>query len=47
MILSIYERRGKMDKKELVLQTMKKLGKPVRPGDLAKELGMDLSLIHI
>lgn len=30
-----------MDKKELVLQAMKKLGKPVRPGDLAKELGID------
>ncbi|MGB9668411.1 MAG: transcriptional regulator [Thermosulfidibacteraceae bacterium] len=30
-----------MDKKEQVLEAMRKSGKPVRPGDLAKELGMD------
>jgi len=31
-----------MDKNaEKVLKAMKKAGKPVRPGDLAKELGME------
>lgn len=30
-----------MDKKELVLDYMKKAGKPLRPGDIAKALGID------
>lgn len=29
------------DAKELVLDAMKKAGKPVRPGDIAKMTGMD------
>lgn len=29
------------DKKRQLLEVMKKIGKPVRPGDLAKELNMD------
>lgn len=29
------------DAKELVLEAMKKAGKPVRPGDVAKETGLD------
>ncbi len=29
------------DKKELVLEAMKKAGKPVRPGDIAKATGLD------
>ena len=30
-----------MSDKEQVLEAMKKAGKPVRPGDLAKELGLE------
>lgn len=30
-----------MGDKEKVLESMKKAGKPVRPGDVAKELGME------
>jgi len=30
-----------MDKKQQVLEAMKKAGKPVRPGDLAKALGLE------
>ncbi len=29
------------DKKELVLEAMKKAGKPVRPGDIAKVTGIE------
>lgn len=29
------------DMKELILEALKKAGKPVRPGDLAKETGLD------
>lgn len=29
------------DKEKLVLETMKKAGKPVRPGDIAKQTGID------
>lgn len=29
------------EKEQIVLDAMKKVGKPVRPGDLAKSLGMD------
>jgi len=29
------------DKEQLVLETMKKAGKPVRPGDVAKQTGLD------
>ncbi len=29
------------DTKKLVLDTMNKLGKPVRPSDIAKETGLD------
>jgi len=29
------------DAKKLVLEAMKKAGKPVRPGDIAKETGLD------
>jgi predicted transcriptional regulator len=29
------------DKKELVLDAFKKAGKPMRPGDIAKETGLD------
>ncbi len=31
------------DTKKLVLEAMKKAGKPVRPGDIAKETGLDSS----
>lgn len=30
-----------MDKKQQVLEAMKKAGKPVRPGDLAEVLGLE------
>jgi len=29
------------DPKQIVLEAMKKIGKPVRPGDIAKETGLD------
>ncbi len=29
------------DKKQLVLEAMKKAGKPVRPGDIAKATGLE------
>ena len=29
------------DKKEIVLEAMKKAGKPVRPGDIAKATGLE------
>ncbi len=29
------------DKEQLVLNAMKEAGKPVRPGDIAKKLGID------
>lgn len=29
------------DKEQVVLETMKKAGKPMRPGDVAKVTGMD------
>lgn len=30
-----------MDKREMVLEAMRKAGKPVRPGDVAKATGLD------
>lgn len=33
--------RGVADEKEMVLEAMKKAGKPVRPGDIAKITGLD------
>ena len=30
-----------MDKREMVLEALRKAGKPVRPGDVAKATGLD------
>jgi len=39
---SLRYRRGGMEEKErLVLEAMKKAGKPVRPGDVAKMTGLE------
>jgi Mn-dependent DtxR family transcriptional regulator len=39
VIDQLWERRGTMEKK--ILDAMKKAGKPVRPGDVAKMIGAD------
>lgn len=36
-----------MDKKEIVLKTMQKLGKPVKPGDVAKLTQIDNKEMNI